>query len=182
MTAAFAILVSYPTPDKKNEIKFMKPDSSLIPNDKFGDEVRYGRELMLNTALYIGPQGINGKYLGNKMNCTNCHQDAGTKVFSLNLMLSHEQYPQYRGREGKVLTLADRINNCIERPHNGKRLPFNSKEMVAFLSYLKWINSLAIRNEKFKGVKNLEISFPSRAASSVKGSKLFAEHCQSCMA
>jgi thiosulfate dehydrogenase len=52
--------------------------------------------------------------------------------------------------------------------------------MVAFLSYLKWINSLAIRNEKFKGVKNLEISFPSRAASSVKGSKLFAEHCQSC--
>jgi thiosulfate dehydrogenase len=49
-------------------------DTSQIPHDQFGDAVRYGRELMLNTAYYIGPEGTNGRYLGNKMNCTNCHQ------------------------------------------------------------------------------------------------------------
>lgn len=180
MLAAFAIFSSLPTAHKKEEIKFIKPDSSLIPNDKLGDQIKYGRELMLNTAMYIGPEGINGKYLGNKMNCTNCHQDAGTKAFSLNLMLSHEQYPQYRARESKVLSLAERVNNCIERPHNGKPLPLDSKEMVAFLSYLKWINGFAIKTENFNGVKNLEISFPSRAASSETGSQLYAIHCQSC--
>lgn len=95
-------------------------------------------------------------------------------------MQSHERYPQYRAREGKVLTLADRINNCIERPHNGKPLPLDSKEMVAFLSYLKWINSFILKTEKLEGVKNLEISFPQRAASSEKGRQLFAIHCQSC--
>src|SRR5580692_7399097 len=83
-------------------------DTALIPNDQFGAAVRYGRELMLNTAYYIGPNGVNGKYTGNKMNCTNCHQDAGTKLYSFNLLFSHANYPQYRAREGKVLTLAER--------------------------------------------------------------------------
>jgi len=166
----------------KNEKKedFLKVDLSTIPKGKFGDEVRYGRELMLHTAYLIGPDGIKGKYLGNKMNCTNCHQDAGTKAFSFNLMLSHEQYPQYRPREGKVLTLAERINNCVERPHNGKPLPLDSREMVALLSYLKWISGFVPQNKVFKGAKNLEISFPKRAASSERGSELFQLHCQRC--
>ena len=180
VVTAFVVFLSFRSSGKKEETVVLKPDFSRIPQGKFGEAVRYGRELMLNTALYIGPEGTNGKYLGNKMNCTNCHQDAGTKSFSFNLVLSHEQYPQYRAREGRVLTLAERINNCIERPHNGKPLPLDGKEMVAFLSYLKWINSFAPKNEKFSGVKSLEITFPSRAASSERGSKLFALHCQSC--
>src|SRR5580765_1597955 len=166
----------------KNEKKedFLKVDLSTIPKGKFGDEVRYGRELMVHTAYLIGPDGVKGKYLGNKMNCTNCHQDAGTKAFSFNLMLSHEQYPQYRPREGKVLTLAERINNCVERPHNGKPLPLDGREMVALLSYLKWINGFVPQNKVFKGAKNLEILFPNRAASSERGSELFQLHCQRC--
>jgi thiosulfate dehydrogenase len=185
---AFAISISFfsfykikqkslPKPEEKS---IQKVDLSKIPNDKFGVEVRYGRELMLNTAFYIGPDGIKGKYLGNKMNCTNCHQDAGTKAFSFNLMSTFEQYPQYRPREGKVLTLAERINNCIERPHNGRPLPLDSREMVAFLSYLKWINGFAKETGKFNSVKNLEISFPPEATSSERGSKLFAMNCQPC--
>jgi thiosulfate dehydrogenase len=85
-----------------NKETVLKPDLSQIPSGKFGEEVKYGRELMLHTAKLIGPDGINGKYLGNKMNCTNCHQDAGTKGFSFNLMASHENYPQYRAREGNA--------------------------------------------------------------------------------
>lgn len=115
-------------------------DTAKIPKDKFGESVRYVRQLMLNTAYYIGPDGINGKYLRNKMNCTNCQQEAGTKLYSFNLMDSHDNYPQYRAGEGKVLTLAERVNNCIMRPHSGKPLPLDSKEIIAFLSYLKWIN------------------------------------------
>ncbi len=164
--------------EKKEEL--LKIDPAQIPKNKFGDEVRYGRELMLRTAYYIGPQGIKGKYLGNKMNCTNCHQDAGTKAFSFNLLRSHEQYPQYRPREGKVLTLTERINNCVERPHNGKPLPADSREMTALLSYFKWINGFAPKNETFQGAKNLEIQFPQRAANSKTGEKLFRLHCERC--
>ncbi|MFT3932879.1 MAG: c-type cytochrome [Chitinophagaceae bacterium] len=155
-------------------------DTTLIPNDKFGEAVRYGRALMLNTAYYIGPEGKNGKYLGNKMNCTNCHQDAGTKEFSFNLMSSHDNYPQYRGREGKILTLAERVNNCVMRPHLGKPLPLDGKEMVAFLSYLKWINSFVPKGKPFEGSKNLEVTFSPTAASAQRGQALFQENCVRC--
>lgn len=155
-------------------------DTAEIPHDKFGDAVRYGKELMLNTAYYIGPAGINGKYLGNKMNCTNCHQDAGTKLYSFNLLSAHQNYPQYRAREGKVLTLAERINNCVMRPHNGRPLPLDSKEMVAFLSYLKWINTYVPKGKPFKGAKNMEVEFSAKAANPEKGATLFTEHCVRC--
>ena len=56
-----------------------------MPGGKYGEAVRYGRELVLHTAYYIGPNGINGRYTGNKMNCTNCHQEGGTKPYSFNL-------------------------------------------------------------------------------------------------
>ncbi|NML22361.1 c-type cytochrome [Pseudoflavitalea sp. G-6-1-2] len=155
-------------------------DSTAMPNDKFGELVKYGRELMTNTAYYIGPEGVNGKYLGNKMNCTNCHQEAGTKPFSFNLMSSHENYPQYRAREGKVLTLAERVNNCVMRPHNGKPLPLDSKEMVAFLAYLKWINSYAPKAKPFKGSKNMEVALPVAAADPAHGKVLYEVNCSRC--
>lgn len=155
-------------------------DTMKIPNDQFGASVRYGRALMLNTAYYIGPEGINGKYLGNKMNCTNCHQDAGTKPYSFNLLSSHDNYPQYRGRENKVLTMAERVNNCVMRPHSGKPLPLDGKEMVAFLSYFKWISQFVPKDGNFKGNKNLEINFPEVAASPERGKKLYIENCVRC--
>ncbi|MBN9383197.1 MAG: c-type cytochrome [Chitinophagaceae bacterium] len=159
---------------------FILPDTSLIPNDMFGEEVRYGRQLLLNTAYYIGPNGTKGHYLRNRMNCTNCHQDAGVKPYSFNLLSSHDNYPQYRAREGKILTLAERVNNCIMRPHNGKPLPLDSREMVAILSYLKWINSFAPKGGGFEGAKNMAIQFPAAAASPKRGKEVFTQLCASC--
>ena len=167
--------------DSKDSIVYAAPDTNKIPKDKFGDQVRYGRELMLHTAYYIGPDGTAGHYLGNKMNCTNCHQNAGTKPFAFSLMLSHESYPQYRAREGKVLSLAERVNNCVMRPHSGIPLPLDSKEMLAILSYLKWINSqVTEKDRQKKGFDNLAINFPDRAGDPNKGQALFTVHCSRC--
>jgi len=155
-------------------------DTTKIPHDKYGDDVRYGRELMLHTAYYIGPDGINGKYLGNKMNCTNCHQNAGTKPYSLNLVTSFRNYPEYRAREGRVLSLAERINNCIMHPHLGKPLPLDSKEMISIMSYLKWLSDSSHVDNNTKGLKNLELTFPDTAASPSRGAQLYAVNCARC--
>lgn len=160
--------------------EFITIDTANIPKSKFGDAVRYGRELMFNTAYYIGPNGTKGKYLGNKMNCTNCHQDGGTKPFSFNLMASHENYPQYRAREGKILSLAERVNNCVMRPHNGKPLPLDGEEMIAFLSYFKWINGFVPKGKAFPGEKNWEIGFPATPANPDSGKVLYAANCSRC--
>lgn len=187
LAAAAAVMIwscntgsSARTPAVIDMPELLKVDTTAIPDDQYGELVRYGRALMLNTAYYIGPDGINGRYLGNKMNCTNCHQDAGTKAFSFNLMTSHQQYPQYRAREGKVLTLAERINNCVTRPHNGKPLPLDGKEMVAFLSYLRWINSFVPKDKPYQGSHNLAVKLPDTAADPEKGRTLYQEYCARC--
>lgn len=169
-----------PTNNQLVDSTFIIPDTNDIPSDAFGESVKLGRNLMLHTALLIGPNGSMGQYLGNKMNCTNCHQEAGTKPFAFNLMRSHQRYPQYRPREDRVLTLADRVNNCIERPHIGKPLPYNSNEMIAFLSYFKWINSYVYKLDSFPGEKNLSLTYPNKPASVELGKQLYVAKCSSC--
>ncbi len=156
-------------------------DTAKIPHDQFGEAVKYGRQLMLHTAYYIGPDGINEKrYAGNKMNCTNCHQDAGTKPYAFNLVTTFRNYPQYRAREGRVSSLAERVNNCITRPLLGKPLPLDSKEMIAIMSYLKWLSDSSYVNNNAKGLKNIEIPLPDIAASSERGAQLYTTNCARC--
>jgi len=164
----------------KDTSVFVPPDTSTIPHDQFGAMVRYGRDLIVNTAYYIGPNGTVGHYLGNKMNCTNCHVDAGTRPFAFNFFSSHARYPQYRGRENQVLTLGERINNCIMRPHSGTPMPLDSKEIVAMTCYMRWLSAGVAIGQHVKGDEGLELEYPDRAADVQKGATIFAENCASC--
>ncbi|MDX2171845.1 MAG: c-type cytochrome [Bacteroidota bacterium] len=156
------------------------PDTSTIPQNEFGDAVRYGRDLIVNTAYYIGPEGKVSKNLGNKMNCTNCHLEAGTKPYAFNYFSTHARYPQYRAREDKILSLAERVNNCIERPHNGKPLKLESKEMTAIICYIKWLGQNVPVDKHVKGDKPIEITFLDRPADPVKGEEIYMRECKTC--
>lgn len=184
----FAVYASCnrPTPAEQeatatsDDTLYAPPDTNNIPHDDFGEMVRYGRDLIVNTAYYIGPDGIKGKYLGNKMNCTNCHMDAGTRAYGLNYFSSHARYPQYRGRENEILTLAQRINNCVERPHNGKPLPLDSKEIVAMTCYMKWLGNNVPTGKRVKGDDGVDLVYPNRAADCEKGRIIYETHCREC--
>lgn len=173
------------TSQKKDSVAEVKeiweaPDTSKIPFDEFGKMVRYGRDLILNTAYYIGPEGKVSKNLGNKMNCTNCHLEAGTKPYAFNYLSTHARYPQYRSREDKILSLADRVNNCIERPHNGKPLKLDSKEMTAIVCYIKWLGQNVPVNQHVEGDSPLKLELLDRAADPVKGEEIYKRECLSC--
>lgn len=165
---------------KTDTIDFILPDTNHISHDEYGELVRYGRALMLKTAELIGPNGSVGGYTGNLMNCTNCHQWAGAKPYSFNLIKSHLRYPQYRAREGKVLTLPERINNCVTRPHSGKPLPYESKEMTALLCYLKWLSDEVPKDGFMRGERNLSLKFPARAANPQQGKLIYESRCLRC--
>lgn len=156
------------------------PDTSTIPDDEFGEMVRYGRSLVLNTAYYMGPEGAVRKNLGNKMNCTNCHLDAGTRPYGLNFFSTHARYPQYRARENRILTLAERVNNCIERPHNGIAIPLDSKEMIAIVSYMKWLSENVPTGTRVKGDDGIALVYPNRPADPAHGEQVYATNCASC--
>ena len=169
-----------PTATSTEAPLFVAPDTNTIPEGDFGDMVRYGRQLVVNTAYYIGPDGIVSQNLDNKMTCNNCHLDAGTRAYAHNFFSSHARYPQYRGRENKILTLSQRINNCIERPHHGKPLPLDSKEMIAMTSYMRWIAEGVPTGQRVKGDNGIDLVYPDRAADPEKGALIYAQHCMSC--
>jgi thiosulfate dehydrogenase len=159
---------------------YTPPDTAAIPHDEFGDAVRYGRELIVNTAYYLGPRGVVAKHLGNKMTCGNCHLDAGTRPYGLNFFSTHARYPQYRARENRILTLAERVNNCIERPHHGKAIPLDSREMVAIVSYMKWLSGNVPVGRRIKGDGAADLVYPERPANADNGARVYQTHCARC--
>ena len=159
---------------------FVPPDTSTIPDNAAGDMIRYGRELLVNFPYYLGPKGSVGSFGGNGLGCQNCHLEAGTRPFGLNYFSAHARYPQYRAREGRILTLGDRINNCIERPLNGRSMPLDSKEMIAMLAYMQWLGKGVPVGERVHGDNLKAIALLDRPADPVKGRAVYEKHCQRC--
>jgi thiosulfate dehydrogenase len=165
---------------KLTEQKQLPPDISALPTNDSGNQIRYGNQLILHTAYFLGPEGTIGKHLGNKMNCTNCHLEAGTRLYGLNFYNTYARYPQYRGRENAILSLEDRVNNCIERPHNGVAISKESKEMKAIVAYMKWLNQNASNIPEVKNHKDLVLNLPDRPANPDRGAVIYASNCSSC--
>ena len=90
------------------------------------------------------------------------------------------QFPQYRGREGEVGTLEDRINGCMERSMNGRVLPLDSVEMKAFLSYMKWLSTGIPDGAKLKGAGTIAVKAPDRAVDLAHGEQVFQQTCAVC--
>jgi thiosulfate dehydrogenase len=123
--------------------KWTPPDIAAIGEDPFGRLVKYGHALFTDTANAIGPSVSDParRFAENNLACQNCHLQAGTQPYAMPLMGIWGQFPQYRAREGAVVTLEDRINGCMMRSMNGRILPRDSLEMRAFLSYLRWLST-----------------------------------------
>ena len=106
----------------------------------------YGYNLFSSTAQLLGKNNEQA-YVGNGLSCTNCHLESGTKAFAIPLIGVDKRFPQYRGREDKTGTLEERINGCFERSMNGRKLPKESNEMLAFIAYIKWLGRYVQENE-----------------------------------
>lgn len=175
---------SHKVPAPKNLEKsattlYSAPDTNELKDDDWGRQVKYGRRLVENTSYYIGPEGIVSKNLANKMTCKNCHLENGTKPFGLNFFNSHKTYPQYRAREDAILTMSDRVNNCIVRPHSGKPLKLDSKEMNAIVSYIKWVGE-KYDPSKHEGYSLKYVAYHGLKADPKRGEAVYTKHCQTC--
>lgn len=154
------------------------PDFSKIPNGETGVLIKYGRDLIVQTATYLGPNG-SVLQISNGMNCQNCHLDAGTKPFSNNYSAVAKSYPKLRARSGSIENIEKRINDCLERSLNGKALLLDSREMKAMSAYIMWVGSEVPKGEFPKGVGLVNIAFLDRPARAENG-KIVYEKCIVC--
>jgi len=158
---------------------WMAPDFSTLPNDEEGDLVRYGRELIVHTAAYLGPEG-KVKPISNGMNCQNCHLDAGTKPFGNNYSAVASTYPKFRARSGTVESIEKRVNDCFERSLNGQPLDVESKEMKAIVAYIKWLGKDVPKGQTPKGAGLVALSYLDEPANPEKGKLLYDQKCALC--
>lgn len=167
------------------KVEYKIPDESTIPNNQFGDLIKYGKELIIHTYKYIGPEVENKKmkYAGNNLACQSCHLEAGTKAYSAPFIGTSAAFPQYRPREDSIGTLADRINGCMQRSMNGKPLPVESKEMRAMEAYMFWLSQGIPLGAEVEGRGLHEINrkmIQTTKADPVKGKAVYDMHCASC--
>src|SRR5215831_14056221 len=151
------------------------PDIGMVGDDPFGRLVNHGHKLFADTANEVGPAVADSakRFAGNNLACQNCHLQAGTQPYAMPLIGVWGQFPQYRGREGTVVTLEDRINGCMERSMNGRALPLESKEMKAFSSYMRWLSTGIPDGSKLRGAGTLQIKEPDRAANPDRGAEVY---------
>lgn len=150
-----------------------------IPVTAAGEMIRYGRNLIENTAQYLGPKGTVA-HISNGMNCQNCHLEAGTKPWGNNYGAVSSTYPKFRERSGRIESIEKRVNDCFERSLNGKAIDSSSKEMRAIIAYIKWLGNEVPKGIKPKGSGIMELSHLSRAADPLKGKIIYTTTCERC--
>jgi thiosulfate dehydrogenase len=162
--------------------KWTPPDIVTVGDDAFGKLVKYGYALFTDTANEIGPAVSDAakRFAGNNLACQNCHLRAGTQPYAMPLTGVWSQFPQYRGREGAVDMLEERINGCMERSMNGRALPLESREMKAFSSYMRWLSTGVPAGARLLGAGTLRIKEPERAADPGRGAEVYAQVCAAC--
>jgi thiosulfate dehydrogenase len=155
------------------------PELREIKDPKERDLVKYGRDLIMHTSRYLGPNG-SVKNLSNGMNCQNCHLDAGTKPWGNNYAAVASTYPKVRARSGQMESIEKRVNDCFERSLNGEALDNDSKEMRAIVAYMKFLGKYVKKGETPEGSGIFNIPFLDRPADPVRGETIYADKCASC--
>ncbi|MEO6405434.1 MAG: c-type cytochrome [Ferruginibacter sp.] len=170
-----------PAPVNTNGFVWAVPDILKLPATEEGELIKYGRNLVAHTSLYLGPKGKVAA-VTNGMNCQNCHLSAGTEFMGNNYSAVYSTYPKFRDRSGKIETIYKRINDCVERSLNGTALDSNSREMKAIYAYIKWLGQNVPRNVKPEGVGIQAIAFMERAADTNNGRLVYVQKCERCHA
>ncbi|XOV93964.1 MAG: c-type cytochrome [Bacteroidota bacterium] len=153
-----------------------------LPEGRKGKLVKYGYLLTSESSKWMGPMAKDPemRYSGNNLACKNCHLDVGARAGSGSWVGVVNRFPQFRARENKIGTIKERVNGCMERSMNGRKLPENSTQMEAIVAYMEWLGEdLPMEREnEFKGYPKIEI--PEVAANPALGKSIYEKECQSC--
>jgi thiosulfate dehydrogenase len=170
------------TPSTSNTQDRPPPDINKLPNNKYGKLARYGHQLSTRTFAYIGPDVMNKKmrYAGNNLACTSCHQQDSSKPFAMPWVGVTAAFPQYRGRQNTVSSMEERINGCMERSMNGKPLPWDSREMKAFVTYIQFLSQSRPAQAPQEASTSSNIQAPGRRANQNAGEAIYKARCMVC--
>lgn len=152
---------------------FTPPDESEIPNNKFGDMVRLGE------AIFTDTQRFASGFVGNKLQCVNCHIDRGRLANASPLWAAYVVYPAYRAKNGHVNTFEERLQGCFRFSMNGKAPPAGDKVLVALQTYAYFLAKGAPTGVSLPGRGYPKLKKPAKL-DYAHGQEIYAAHCAVC--
>lgn len=154
---------------------FTPPPDSAIPDNEFGKMVKLGQNIFNDTQHYAS------HYVGNSLNCRNCHLDAGRMANSAPLWAAYVSYPAYRGKNKHVNDYAERLQGCFRYSMNGTPPKRGSKVLLALETYSYFLAKGApVGNSKMKGRGYPKLQKPAQPFSIARGEKVYKESCALC--
>jgi thiosulfate dehydrogenase len=154
---------------------FAPPSEASIPDNEFGKMVRKGEQIFTHTQKYAG------KYVGNQLNCSNCHLNAGRRPDSAPLWAAWVRYPRYRSKNDKINSYADRLQGCFRFSMNGKAPPADGEVITALSAYSYWLATGAPTGKDLKGFGYPKQGYkPPKTPDYARGKKVFKSHCALC--
>lgn len=154
--------------------RFAPPDDRKIPDTEMGAVIRAGEQIFLRT-------GVNAKaFVGNSLNCVNCHLDAGRLAGSAPLWGAYPLYPAYRSKTRQVDSFAERLRGCFAYSMNGKAPPNGHEVLVALESYSYWMASGAPVGAKLPGSGYRKLAEPPQTPDFARGQAVFEAKCALC--
>jgi thiosulfate dehydrogenase len=143
-----------------------------FPDSRFGEEAARGLAILEHTA-----DSLPG-HVGNTLRCTSCHLDGGRRPYAMPWVGVTARYPQYRSRADRVLTIEDRIHECIERSLAGRRLPHGDERTRAMLAYFRHLSEGVPEGARVpgQGVDSARAGAPDVA----RGATVYAAQCARC--
>ncbi len=174
-TVIFAdAITAAPAADPITATAFTPPPESAMPGGKLGEMIKLGENVFNNTQKYAA------KYVGDGLNCENCHLQGGRQAYSAPLWAAYVVYPSYQAKAGEVVTFAKRIQECFEFSMNGKAPPADGKIMTALISYSAWLAKGAPVGMELAGRGYKFLKLPPLKPDAARGKAVFTVNCIAC--
>jgi thiosulfate dehydrogenase len=156
-------------------------DSSTFETPRLADmlAVANSDQVVRGMRLHVETKALLPNNVGNQLNCTSCHLNAGTVADGSPFVGVSAFFPSYAPRAGRVITIEDRINGCFLRSMNGKALPKDSDDMQAMVAYFDWMKRETKPADKVegRGVGKIDSSIKPNVDNGVK---VYAAQCAVC--
>ena len=154
---------------------FRPPKQSELPDNA------YGKMVMDGYALFVDTKRQAPQFVGNGLNCTNCHLDQGRLANSAPLWGAYTMYPAYRQKNDKVNTFAERLQGCFQFSMNGGTPPAtDSREITALSVYAYWLSTKAPVGVELPGRGYPQVREPAGGYDLVRGAAVYQAHCALC--
>lgn len=157
----------------RSQKTFTPPPESDIPDDGFGAMVRLGKNIFNDTQTHAK------QYVGNGLNCVNCHLDSGRKANSAPMWGAYVLYPAFRTKNQKVNTMQERIQGCFRFSQNGTAPAADSEEVTALVTYFYWLAKGAPTGMELPGRGYPKVA-KKREPDVKHGAQVFAANCAIC--